>query len=158
MIMSYTEGFFGVGFMVGPALVALLYNYGGFLLPFLTSGILGLVVATAMIFIVPNVEPDTPEDRATRKRLGFRAMAKVVPQGTPALYFTFLARCVSFTEPNNSFALHRQLLLLFWQRAFGGDAPTSPSGSRRNSDPRWHGIFYPGCSVYGGHSHLRVPL
>jgi len=55
-IMAWTETFFGLGFMIGPALGSLLYGVGGFGLPFFTVGGLAFCVATAMIFVIPKVD------------------------------------------------------------------------------------------------------
>ena len=48
--------FFGIGYMLGPALGALLYEAGGFILPFVAVGGVGLVVATALLAFIPNVK------------------------------------------------------------------------------------------------------
>ena len=48
--------FFGIGYMMGPALGALLYEVGGFILPFVVVGGIGLVVATALLVFIPNVK------------------------------------------------------------------------------------------------------
>ena len=58
-IMSWTEMFFGLGYMMGPALGAALYEVGGFILPFASVGGFGLVVATALAVLIPNVKKDT---------------------------------------------------------------------------------------------------
>ena len=46
--------FFGIGYMLGPALGALLYEAGGFVLPFVAVGGVGLVAATALLAFIPN--------------------------------------------------------------------------------------------------------
>ena len=48
--------FFGIGYMMGPALGALLYEASGFILPFVVVGGIGLVVATALLVFIPNVK------------------------------------------------------------------------------------------------------
>ena len=48
--------FFGVGYMMGPAIGALLYEAGGFLLPFEVVGGLGIVMATCLLIFIPNVQ------------------------------------------------------------------------------------------------------
>ena len=48
--------FFGIGYMLGPALGALLYEAGGFILPFVAVGGVGLVVASALLAFIPNVK------------------------------------------------------------------------------------------------------
>ena len=49
-IVAATEFFFGIGYMLGPALGGLLYSAGGFLLPFLVSGLTSLLVAISLKF------------------------------------------------------------------------------------------------------------
>ena len=75
-IMSWTEMFFGLGYMLGPALGSVLYNAGGFMLPFIVVGSIGLIVATALVFVIPNVKPD-PVKAKSEKSLTFKDIAKV---------------------------------------------------------------------------------
>ena len=56
-IVAATELFFGIGYMLGPSLGGLLYSTGGFLLPFLVSGLVSLLVAISLVFAIPNVRP-----------------------------------------------------------------------------------------------------
>ena len=75
-IMSWTEMFFGVGFMVGPALGSYLYTLGGFKLPFISVGVVGFIVAFCMIFIIPDVQQETKKSQ-TNSRLGFTDVLSV---------------------------------------------------------------------------------
>ena len=50
--------FFGLGYMLGPALGSVLYSLGGFLLPFLVFGSIGLIVALALLLVIPDVKSD----------------------------------------------------------------------------------------------------
>ena len=50
--------FFGLGYMLGPALGSALYSVGGFLLPFLVFGSIGLIVALALLLVIPDVKSD----------------------------------------------------------------------------------------------------
>jgi len=89
VIMSYTEGFFGVGFMIGPALGALLYNWGGFILPFAVVGSIGILVACSMIFVLPHVEPD--EETNNQRKLDFKAVLT-----SPTIFMPFLDNACCF--------------------------------------------------------------
>lgn len=62
----------------GPAIGSALYSLGGFPLPFLTVGSLGLVIAIALFFVVPDVQydkRDSPDDDT--KVLTLKGIAKV---------------------------------------------------------------------------------
>ena len=43
------------GFMIGPMIGGLMYNYGGFPVPFLVTGILSVMVAAASYKFVPKI-------------------------------------------------------------------------------------------------------
>ena len=42
---ALVDGTFGTGYMLGPVIGALLYNLGGFLYPFLISGVVFLIMS-----------------------------------------------------------------------------------------------------------------
>lgn len=99
-IMSWTEMFFGLGYMMGkenwstfglllatksiktwilpagPALGAFLFEVGGYLLPFVLVGSIGLVVATGMVFLIPNVKSE-PIASASGRKLTFSLIIRV---------------------------------------------------------------------------------
>ncbi len=60
----------------GPALGSFLYSIGGFTLPFLVVGSVGLVVATFLVFVIPNVKPD-PVKKPSETALTFKQIAMV---------------------------------------------------------------------------------
>ena len=61
--------FFGIGYMVGPALGALLYEAGGFIVPFVVVGSIGIVVATALLVFIPNVKSGDNEKQVKVDKL-----------------------------------------------------------------------------------------
>ena len=75
-ILSWTEMFFGLGYMLGPALGAFLYEAGGFTLPFVLVGSIGIVVATGLLFVIPNVKVDEKK-KVSEKTLKLMDIAKV---------------------------------------------------------------------------------
>ena len=46
----------------GPAIGSALYSLGGFTLPFLSCGILGLVMGICLLFSVPKIDTNTKEE------------------------------------------------------------------------------------------------
>ena len=54
--MSWTQTCFGLGYMLGPAVGAALYEAGGFMLPFFSIGGLSTVLAISLVFTIPNLE------------------------------------------------------------------------------------------------------
>ncbi|XP_059097668.1 MFS-type transporter SLC18B1-like [Tigriopus californicus] len=56
-ITAWTEMFLGFGYMFGPVLGSLLFEVGGFALPYYVVGGIVLVLAFALLLIVPNVKP-----------------------------------------------------------------------------------------------------
>ena len=52
-----------------------MYELGGFTLPFLVVGIIGFVVATSLVFVMPNVKT---EARESTKKLTLTDIAKVI--------------------------------------------------------------------------------
>ena len=75
--------FFGLGYMLGPALGAFLYEVGGFTLPFVIVGSIGIVVATSLLFVIPNVKID--ERKVADKTLTLMDIAK-----SPSIFLPFL--------------------------------------------------------------------
>ena len=61
-VIGWTQTFFGLGYMLGPWLGAALYEYGGFILPFLTVGITSTILSITLAFSIPDVTKDAPEN------------------------------------------------------------------------------------------------
>ena len=55
-IMSWTQTCFGLGYMLGPAVGAALYEAGGFMLPFFCIGGLSTVLSITLCVSIPNLE------------------------------------------------------------------------------------------------------
>ena len=81
--------FFGLGYMLGPALGAFLYEVGGFTLPFVIVGSIGIVVATSLLFVIPKVKVD--ERKVADKTLTLMDIAK-----SPSIFLPFLDLLVCF--------------------------------------------------------------
>ena len=93
-IIAATELFFGIGYMLGPALGGLLYSAGGFSQPFLVSGLASLFVAISLVFTIPNVRPPQNDKSVNNVSRGTLAMIKIpsinIPlMGTFVAYFGF---------------------------------------------------------------------
>ena len=54
--MSWTQSCFGLGYMLGPAVGAALYEAGGFMLPFFTIGGISMVLSIPLCITIPNLE------------------------------------------------------------------------------------------------------
>ena len=79
MMMGWTETAFGIGTCLGPPLGGLLYEKGGFSLPFWTVGGLAIMQTLTLILAIPtSCIPDTP----TESRLPLNQEGKSCP---PAL-------------------------------------------------------------------------
>ena len=95
--MSWTETFFGAGCILGkvwfnynkkqlsrifrvpgPAVGSVLYNVGGFQLPFLVVGSVAVIVANIMVLVIPNAKPD-PVKKSSAKSLTFIDILVVNP-------------------------------------------------------------------------------
>ena len=66
-IVAASEFFYGIGYMLGPAVGAFLYNLGGFVLPFEIIGLLALITTIWMILVIPPVTASTPETNSNSK-------------------------------------------------------------------------------------------
>ena len=82
-----------LSYYVGPALGAFLYELGGFTLPFVVVGAIGLAVATSLVFVIPNVKPDLnrQQSAASAKNLTLTDIAK-----SPSILLPFLDLLVCF--------------------------------------------------------------
>ena len=78
--MSWTWAFFGLGFTLGPAVGMLIYEMGGFSMPFVSIGSVGLAVALCLAFVIPSevtLEAGRRYSKKVRKRITFRRLLKV---------------------------------------------------------------------------------
>ncbi|TRY70790.1 hypothetical protein TCAL_04819 [Tigriopus californicus] len=58
-IMSWTQTFFGLGYMMGPAVGAALYEVGGFKFPFLVVGSISTILSVSLYFTIPHMDDET---------------------------------------------------------------------------------------------------
>ena len=68
-IAAASELFYATGYMLGPVLGALLYNTGGFMLPFQISGLIGIIATVLLVASIPKVNV-LPEDEQTGTNFG----------------------------------------------------------------------------------------
>lgn len=61
-ILSWNEMAYGLGYSLGPAVGGILYDYGGFKLPFLLVGCIAFVLAFALLFLIPGLRTNYVED------------------------------------------------------------------------------------------------
>jgi len=61
--MSWAETFFGLGYSIGPVLGSFLYQVGGFSVPFLVVGGVGLVTSSMLLCAVPKVQANSNVDK-----------------------------------------------------------------------------------------------
>ena len=61
--MSYTSMAHGLGYMLGPPLGSLLYEAGGFFLPFETVGTIMIVEAFVLLYLSPKVNQKKKENQ-----------------------------------------------------------------------------------------------
>ena len=61
----------------GPALGSILYEAGGFTLPFTLVGGIGMFVATSMIFTIPHVEPEKRTPGTEIRKLTYKKIFTV---------------------------------------------------------------------------------
>ena len=101
--MSWTEMFFGLGSMMGPALGSSLYSIGGFQLPFLVVGSIAFIVAFGLLIVIPNVKQD-PVRQVYHKSLSFQDIIKSVSILLPFLdllvCFFGYGMTISMLEPH----------------------------------------------------------
>ena len=55
-IMSCTDMVYGLGYSLGPAIGGVLYDAGGFKLPFLLVRCLALIISIGLIFLIPGLK------------------------------------------------------------------------------------------------------
>ncbi|CAD5227396.1 unnamed protein product [Bursaphelenchus okinawaensis] len=71
-VVGLIETFAGLGYTAGPVIGAVLYQYGGFQMPFLVLGSLLILATVVSIFLVEDVEDEEAED--TKGMLGMLRM------------------------------------------------------------------------------------
>ena len=86
-VMSWTQTCFGLGYMLGPAVGAALYEVGGFQLPFLVIGAISVVFSVALILTIPRFSDDESgeEQSSSRQTLSYRSVLK-----SPTLFLPFV--------------------------------------------------------------------
>ena len=70
-IISWGETTFGFGYTVGPAIGSLFYIIGGFKLPFIVVGTLGILTSVSLYFLVPSKRKRDSHDRENERRKPF---------------------------------------------------------------------------------------
>ncbi len=66
-MFGVSEAVFGVGMICGPTAGGLLYEVGGFLLPFVTLGGLNLLAGLFITAVLPNVKQNISDDEKEKK-------------------------------------------------------------------------------------------
>ncbi len=130
---------------------SVLYNAGGFKLPFFVVGSIGLVVATSLVFVIPNVKPD-PIKKSSEKSLTFKDIAKV-RKWLKSSNKTFLTYFVLFQSPS-IFLPYLDLLICF----FGNGMIASmlePHLAEAGADPTQVGLTF---LVFGAIFMVSTPL
>ena len=64
--MSWTQGCFAIGNMLGPAVGAVLYEAGGFMLPFFIIGGLNTAFSIALVASIPNLKSINANDNSNK--------------------------------------------------------------------------------------------
>ena len=54
-IMSWAEMTLGLGYSLGPSIGGVFYDLGGFKLPFIAVGSIGLAIAISLVFLLPGL-------------------------------------------------------------------------------------------------------
>ena len=68
-IVAASELFYGIGYMLGPAIGGLLYNTGGFVVPFEITGSIALLVSILMLVGIPKVNV-MPKNEKNGQQIG----------------------------------------------------------------------------------------
>ena len=63
--------------ITGPALGSLMYNIGGFQLPFHVVGTIALFVAMLLLCVIPNVQSEPVKKAGKERSLGFQEIVTV---------------------------------------------------------------------------------
>eukprot|EP00095_Tigriopus_kingsejongensis_P008420 maker-scaffold1403_size43014-snap-gene-0.10 protein:Tk08420 transcript:maker-scaffold1403_size43014-snap-gene-0.10-mRNA-1 annotation:"chromaffin granule amine transporter" len=100
-VMSWTQTFFGLGYMLGPAVGAALYEVGGFMFPFILVGAISTTLSLLLIVTIPDVDqgrtneldqPLNPDPEDTSNNLGLSTLLSC-PRIVLAFFDLFCTLC-----------------------------------------------------------------
>jgi len=100
-VYSLTQASFGFAEILGPSIGGIMFEYGGFLLPFEFSGILCLIVGLAIIYRLPKLmdsDLDAQPDKPSAATYNFVILLKSPGVLVALLGTIFGAVCQSFIE------------------------------------------------------------
>ena len=83
-ITTWTESCIGLGIAFGPPVGSFLYTFGGFLTPFLSLGIIQLLLTITCVFYIPN-----PIKNKDKKNLNLSLNKKSISEKDPGLNFFY---------------------------------------------------------------------
>ena len=66
-IVAATELFYGAGYMFGPAFGGVLYNFGGFAFPFITTGLMAISFSLMLGYVTPNINVPLEQEKGSIK-------------------------------------------------------------------------------------------
>ena len=97
-VVASIEVLQGLGYMIGPMLGSLIYEYGGFLATFLSTGLVGIVLSVLLIVVIPTGKYDKLDDENYNDRdkcptstLGLTDIFK-----SPKILFPFVDNMICF--------------------------------------------------------------
>lgn len=90
------ETFFGLGLIAGPSVGGALYEQGGYILPFITVGILLLVAGCITIFMLPSAHNANDEEADNAEKKGMLDALKVPGIAVSAIGLLFSASSIGF--------------------------------------------------------------
>ena len=79
-------------YFLGPVIGSALYNLGGFLMPFVTVGSIGILLASCLLFVIPNDVHEKKVDNTINKKekLSFSRIIKVLAK-------IYLFNCIAYS-------------------------------------------------------------
>lgn len=94
-VVGSIEVFQGLGYMIGPVLGSLIYEYGGFLATFLSIGLIGIILAILLILAIPSekYKKFDEENNYVRKELCL-SVTKIIE--SPRILFPFIDNMICF--------------------------------------------------------------
>ena len=80
VLPEYENNLFSLKYYIGPVIGSGLYSLGGFLLPFVVVGSVGIVLAVCLFFAIPKGEYENREDQneSDAKKLTWAGVFKVL--------------------------------------------------------------------------------